>query len=108
MSIYLLKYWPVKTNSSLCLYCFKILSESWKVWGTDTPHRRKHSFHKKSFKIREYFDAIENEIVLKPKGFSISLMGLYHPLDGDTNLKYKLLGFLTPNKKKFKEKGISF
>ena len=25
-------------------------------------------------------------------------MGLYHPLDGDTNLKYKLLGFLTPNK----------
>jgi hypothetical protein len=26
-------------------------------------------------------------------------MGLYHQLDGDTNLKYKLLGFLTPNKK---------
>jgi hypothetical protein len=26
-------------------------------------------------------------------------MGLYHPLDGDTNLKYKLLCFLTPNKK---------
>ncbi len=36
------------------------------------------------------------------------LMGLYHPLDGDTNLKYKLLCFLTPNKKKFKEKGTSF
>jgi hypothetical protein len=31
-------------------------------------------------------------------------MGLYHPLDGDTNLKYKLLCFLTPKKKKFKEK----
>ncbi len=26
-------------------------------------------------------------------------MGLYHPLDGITNLKYKLLYFLTPNKK---------
>ncbi len=25
-------------------------------------------------------------------------MGLYHPLDGKTNLKYKLLCFLTPNK----------
>jgi hypothetical protein len=34
-------------------------------------------------------------------------MGLYHPLDGDTNLKYKLLGFLTPYKK-IKEKGASF
>ena len=35
-------------------------------------------------------------------------MGLYHPLDGITNLKYKLLYFLTPNKKNFKEKGTSF
>jgi hypothetical protein len=26
-------------------------------------------------------------------------MGLYHPLDGNTNLKYKLLCFLTPYKK---------
>ncbi len=34
--------------------------------------------------------------------------GLYHPLDGDTNFKYKLSGFLTPNKKNFKEKGTSF
>ena len=34
-------------------------------------------------------------------------MGLYHPLDGDTNLKYKLLDFLTPNKK-IKEKDTSF
>ncbi len=25
------------------------------------------------------------------------LMGLFHPLDGVTNLKYKLLYFLTPN-----------
>ncbi len=30
---------------------------------------------------------------------SLLLMGLYHPLDGITNLKYKLLYFLTPNKK---------
>ena len=35
------------------------------------------------------------------------LMGLHHPLDSDTNLKYTLLCFLTPNKK-FKEKGTSF
>jgi hypothetical protein len=38
----------------------------------------------------------------------ILTMGLYHPLGGDTNFKYKLLCFLTPNKKKFKEKGTSF
>ncbi len=35
-------------------------------------------------------------------------MGLYHPLDGLTNLKYKLLYFLTRNKNNFKEKGTSF
>jgi len=34
-------------------------------------------------------------------------MGLYHPLDGDTNLKDKLLCFLTPNKKKFKENPLA-
>jgi len=27
-------------------------------------------------------------------------MGLYHPPEGITNLKYKLLYFLTPNEKK--------
>jgi hypothetical protein len=31
-------------------------------------------------------------------------MGLYHPLDGITNPKYKLLYFLTPNKKNSKRK----
>jgi hypothetical protein len=36
------------------------------------------------------------------------LIGLYYPLDGITNLKYKLLCFLTLNKKNFKEKGTSF
>ncbi len=35
-------------------------------------------------------------------------MGLYHRLDGITNLKYKLFYFLTPIKKNFKEKGTSF
>jgi hypothetical protein len=35
-------------------------------------------------------------------------MGVYHALDGITNLKYRLLYFLTPNKKNFKEKGTSF
>jgi hypothetical protein len=29
---------------------------------------------------------------------SNKVMGLYHPPDGVTNLKYKLLCFLTPNK----------
>jgi hypothetical protein len=38
----------------------------------------------------------------------VATMGLYHPLDGDANIKYKLLCFLTPNKKNFKEKGTSF
>ncbi len=35
-------------------------------------------------------------------------MGLYHPLDGNTNLKYKLLCFLTPNKKISKRKALAF
>ncbi len=35
-------------------------------------------------------------------------MGLYHPLDGDTQLKYKLLGFLTPNKQNSKIKALAF
>jgi hypothetical protein len=34
-------------------------------------------------------------------------MGLYHPLDGVTNLKYKLY-FLTPIINNFKDKGTSF
>jgi hypothetical protein len=34
-------------------------------------------------------------------------MGLYHPPNSDTNLKYKLLCFLTPTKK-IKEKGTGF
>ncbi len=35
-------------------------------------------------------------------------MGLYHPQDGITNPKFKLLYFLTPNKKEFEEKGTIF
>jgi hypothetical protein len=35
-------------------------------------------------------------------------IGLYHPLDGITNLEYNLLCLLTPNKTIFKEKGASF
>jgi hypothetical protein len=42
------------------------------------------------------------------KGVGYNTIGLYHPLDGITNLKYKLLCFLTPNKKIYKEKGTSF
>jgi hypothetical protein len=37
-----------------------------------------------------------------------TLIGLYYPLDDITNLKYKLLCFLTLNKINFKEKGTSF
>ena len=36
------------------------------------------------------------------------LMGLYHPLDGVTNLKYKLMHFLTPIKKNSKRKALAF
>jgi len=35
-------------------------------------------------------------------------MGLYHPRIGDTNLKYKLLCFLTPDKKNSKRKALAF
>ncbi len=35
-------------------------------------------------------------------------MGLYHPLDGVTDLKYKLLYWLTPNKKISKRKALAF
>ncbi len=35
-------------------------------------------------------------------------MGLYHPLDGGTNIKYKLLCFLTPYKKISKKKPLAF
>jgi hypothetical protein len=34
-------------------------------------------------------------------------MGLYHPLNGVTNLKYKLF-FLTPNKKNSKREALAF
>ena len=51
-------------------------------------------------------NAIWARIVLL-KLFCVTI-GLYHPLDGATNLKYKLLCFSTPNKQNFKEKGASF
>ncbi len=35
-------------------------------------------------------------------------MGLYHPPDGIPNLEYKLLYFLTPNKKNSKRKALTF
>jgi hypothetical protein len=39
---------------------------------------------------------------------NMSLIGLYNTLDGITNLKYKLLCFLTPNQKKTKRKVLAF
>ena len=36
------------------------------------------------------------------------LIGLHHPLEGITNLRYKLLCFLTPNKKNSKRKALAF
>jgi hypothetical protein len=38
----------------------------------------------------------------------LNLIGLYHRLNGNTNLKYKLLCFLTPNKKISKRKALAF
>ncbi len=45
---------------------------------------------------------LRNFIFLKmlQKQWNTNLMGLYHPLDGITNLEYKLMYFLTPIKKK--------
>ncbi len=42
--------------------------------------------------------------VVKVKVIKLSVMGLYHPLDGITNSKYKLLHFLTTKIKFCKEK----
>ncbi len=39
----------------------------------------------------------ENE-VLRMRSQSLDVIGLYHPLDGATNLEYNLLCFLAPNK----------
>jgi len=58
-----------------------------------------HGVLRECMKMHEFDRRIAN--------FFIS-MGLYHPLDGATNLKYKLLCFLTPDKKNFKEKGNGF
>ncbi len=38
----------------------------------------------------------------------MAALGLYHPLDSVTNLKYKLLYFLTPIKKISKRKALAF
>ncbi len=38
----------------------------------------------------------------------ISVIGFHRPLDGLTNLKYKLLCFLTPNKKFSERKALAF
>jgi hypothetical protein len=43
--------------------------------------------------------AAVNTFKNSPSNACFSPMGLYHPLDGDTNLKSKLLCFLTPDKK---------
>ncbi len=37
-----------------------------------------------------------------------NIIGLYHPLDGTTNLKYTLLCFLTSNKKISDKKALAF
>jgi hypothetical protein len=67
----------------------------WKVLlGTSNLAQCAHSLVMKTIKWCEY-------------GLML-LMGLYHPLDGITNLKYKLLCFLTPNKKNSKRKALFF
>ncbi len=47
---------------------------------------------------------------MMPPELSVSdaTTGLYHPLDGVTNLKYKLLCFFTPNNKFSKRKALAF
>jgi len=55
-------------------------------------------------KLIEGFEDLNTAILANKESYfamisQVLIMGLYHPLDGDTNLKYKLLCFLTPNKK---------
>ena len=52
---------------------------------------------KQSSLLGSFVSCEENE-VLRLELQIPYLMGLYLPLDGNTNLKYKLLCFLTPNK----------
>ncbi len=49
----------------------------------------------------------QNKFILNASSPTLRI-GLYHPLDGITNLKYKLLCFLTPNKKISKRKALAF
>jgi hypothetical protein len=60
--------------------------------------------HADSYQLQ--FIMIEKVFWLKCLSF-FAQWGSIYQLDGDTNLKYKLLGFLTPNKK-IKEKDTSF
>ncbi len=48
--------------------------------------------------ILQLVPAQVKKIVFAPILRQAYLIGLYHPLDSATNLKYKLLCFLTPNK----------
>jgi hypothetical protein len=55
-------------------------------------------------------DELQHNVMLSIALFIVMLgaIGLYHPRDDITNLKYKLLCFLTSNKIIFLEKGASF
>jgi hypothetical protein len=65
----------------------------WNVFCKIAPQGRK----------RAYTGCNQTTSVLAEPG-----MVLYHPLDGITNLKYKLLYFLTPNEKNSKRKALAF
>ncbi len=58
------------------------------------------------YKLREYLTKICRHFS-RISWYSFCPMGLYHLLDGITNLKYKLLYFLTPNITNSKRKALA-
>jgi hypothetical protein len=61
-----------------------------------------------SFFANQCFDQDKSWLTQQPSHLYFGLFWLYHPLDDITNLKYKLLRILAPNKNNFKEKGSGF
>ncbi len=64
-------------------------------------------FYSRTFE--RFFNRVDSRFTNKQRLVNIlhvwTLVGLYHPLDGITNLKYKLR-FLTPNKKIKRERDM--
>ncbi len=71
---------------------------------TKASQKRIHTYLE-SLKLKTNYVGLKK---FKNTAIFLNKIGLYHPLDGDTNLKYRLLCFLTPNKKISKRKAPAF